>query len=336
MSLVLLLGLLSMGLGEIVPAGGGLGWDGVRYGEMVKRLPQMVSLREISPYYAQRILPSFLVRLGLESVTAPLDDQNIIRGFQVLDLVELVLGCVLWKAIADLLRLGVWGRWFGFLSLFGNFQNSKLVFFSPVQTDTTAFLTGILMLWLFLARRRWGLFACCIVSAFVWPTSNIMGAMLLLFLRDRPVPELETRPRRVFLSKWKGLLFSILLAISGIALAWSMRDVWVHWRRLVGVSAFVPSLYLVGLGALYYLRMPRPVLEVKGRLASLRISQIGLACAAILVPQFVLHVLANPAIPNANSLRLLVALAYSGHRERSVRFIVNGSGRSEATLVVIC
>lgn len=28
--------------------------------------------------------------------------------------------------------------------------------------------------------------------------------------------------------------------------------------------------------------------------------------------------------------------AYSGHRERSVRCIVNGSGRSEATLVVIC
>ena len=28
--------------------------------------------------------------------------------------------------------------------------------------------------------------------------------------------------------------------------------------------------------------------------------------------------------------------AYSGHRERSVRFIVNGSGRSEATLVVVC
>jgi hypothetical protein len=28
--------------------------------------------------------------------------------------------------------------------------------------------------------------------------------------------------------------------------------------------------------------------------------------------------------------------AYSGHRERSVRFIVNGSGRSEATLVVFC
>jgi len=28
--------------------------------------------------------------------------------------------------------------------------------------------------------------------------------------------------------------------------------------------------------------------------------------------------------------------ANSGHRERSVRCIVNGSGRSEATLVVIC
>jgi hypothetical protein len=28
--------------------------------------------------------------------------------------------------------------------------------------------------------------------------------------------------------------------------------------------------------------------------------------------------------------------AYSGHRERSVRFMVNGSGRSEATLVVLC
>ena len=32
----------------------------------------------------------------------------------------------------------------------------------------------------------------------------------------------------------------------------------------------------------------------------------------------------------------IVISAYSSHRERSVRFIVNGSGRSEATLMVVC
>lgn len=48
----------------------------------------------------------------------------------------------------------------------------------------------------------------------------------------------------------------------------------------------------------------------------------------------------SPSRPQPRALppeeRQQVLAAYSGHRERSVRFMVNGSGRSEATLVVLC
>jgi hypothetical protein len=310
MALVLLLGLLCMFFGEIVPAGGGLGWDGVRYGEMVKHLPRMISQGELSTYYAQRILPSVLVRSALRIAHLSPENQTIIRAFQILDLAELVVACLLWRVIANRLRLGPWGRWFGFLSMFANFQNAKLVFFYPVLTDTTAFLAGMVMLWCYLTRRHWPLLVCTIVSSLGWPTATIMGALLLLFLHDPPVPEREPFAWPGPSAKRKGFVLAIAFSLLGIGIAWALRHELSYWRLFARGLSFLPSLYLVGLGLLEFLRIPRPLLVAKDHLASLTASRVGLALAAILVPQAAIRLIANRAVSNANSFSLLASLLF--------------------------
>ncbi|MBC7489927.1 MAG: hypothetical protein H7240_08175 [Glaciimonas sp.] len=81
--IVLALGLLNFFWGEKVPAGGGFGWDGVYYAEMVRNLDSMINGGQLNSYYTQRILPSAVVRGILLFSGASMSDANIIRGFEV-------------------------------------------------------------------------------------------------------------------------------------------------------------------------------------------------------------------------------------------------------------
>ncbi len=56
--LILALGVFNFYFGEVIPAGGGFGWDGITYEAMVRNLGGMISDGQLSNYYAQRILPS--------------------------------------------------------------------------------------------------------------------------------------------------------------------------------------------------------------------------------------------------------------------------------------
>src|SRR5450759_2625136 len=80
--IVLALGLLNFFWGEKVPAGGGFGWDGVLYADMVRNLDSMISGGQLSSYHAQRILPSAIVRSMLLFSEVSMSDTNIIRGFE--------------------------------------------------------------------------------------------------------------------------------------------------------------------------------------------------------------------------------------------------------------
>ena len=115
---VLVLGLLNFFWGERVPAGGGFGWDGVVYAHMVRNLGSMISEGQLSSYYAQRILPSAIVRGMLLCSGVPMNNTNIIRGFEVYNLVLLLGACWAWKRISGAVHLSLAGRWIGFSGIF--------------------------------------------------------------------------------------------------------------------------------------------------------------------------------------------------------------------------
>ena len=190
--LVFVLGLLSFFWGEKVPAGSGFGWDGVIYAKMVRNLDSMISGGQLSSYYAQRILPSAIVRSMLIFSKTPMNDINIIRGFELYNLVLLVGSCWAWKRVADNFSLSLTGRWIGFSGIFVNYQCSKQAFYYPVLTDVTALFVGMLLLLFYVEKKPNALFIVTIIGAFCWPVVSICGAFLLIFLRAELPKEIIT------------------------------------------------------------------------------------------------------------------------------------------------
>lgn len=187
--IVLLMGSTSLAWGEIVQAGGGLGWDGAGYAAMVRDLPAMIAEGRLGTYYAQRVAPAAVVRAGLIAAGAEPTNATIISGFAAYNLVLMLIGVWLWKLTADRVDLGLQGRWIGFAGLFVNFQAAKQSFFYPVLTDVTALVASMAMLYFFIARRPWPLLAVSVVGAFSWPVIAVSGAALLLLADLRFPPE---------------------------------------------------------------------------------------------------------------------------------------------------
>lgn len=185
--LVLTLGVVNFLWGEHVPAGGGFGWDGVLYAEMVRNLDSMISNGLLSGYHAQRILPSAIVRCMLLLSHLSMSDANIIRSFELYNLAILLGACWVWKRVSNNFSLSLSGRWIGFSGIFINFQCSKQAFYEPVLTDITALLVAMLLLLYYVEKRPILLFLTTVIGAFCWPVVSICGAFLLIFLRvDTP------------------------------------------------------------------------------------------------------------------------------------------------------
>jgi hypothetical protein len=213
--LVLSLGLLNFFWGEKVPAGGGFGWDGVIYAKMVRNLDSMISGGQLSSYYTQRILPSFLVRSILLVSKVEMSNINIIRSFELYNLTLLVGACWIWKRVSDNFSLSLAGRWIGFSGIFINFQCSKQSFFYPVLTDVTALFISMLLLLFYTEKKSVALFLTTVIGAFVWPVVSIIsGAFLLIFLKvDLPKEVIEPAPPAL---TFKSVTLPYLIKLSGL------------------------------------------------------------------------------------------------------------------------
>ncbi|RXH31415.1 hypothetical protein XH99_10755 [Bradyrhizobium nanningense] len=312
-TLVLLLGTCNLVFGEIVPAGGGLGWDGLTYAEMVRRLGFMITDGQLSRYYSQRLLPSLIVKTMLAVCGAQLSDQNIIRGFQLINLLALVLGTIIWKRMADLLSLGSSGVWIGFASLFLNYFATKHLSYAPVTTDGVALLVSLLLLWLFLERRPLALAAATIAGSFVWQLTGLYGAILLLSLHLK-LPGAESVQLPTAASDWKRndgqmrafRLFAAAAALTISILVLSQLPGAIKNGSLVReLAIFVtgaPSLLVVVL-ALWILI--GPILLSRSLLAVLTAAPLRfflLAGTALLLPQIAFTALSNPEVPNPSGV----------------------------------
>jgi hypothetical protein len=180
--IVFLLGLFNFFFGEKVPAGGGFGWDGVNYANMVRNLDSMISSGSLSNYYAQRILPSGVVRSFLLITGISMNNINIIKSFEIYNLALLIGACFVWRRLADKFSISLAGRWIGFSGIFINFEASKQAFYYPVLTDVTALFVAMLILLFYVEKKPLSLFMTTIVGSFCWPVVSICGALLIFFL----------------------------------------------------------------------------------------------------------------------------------------------------------
>jgi hypothetical protein len=329
--IVATLGLFNFFFGEIVPVNDGFGWDGATYARMTRELWSMISEGQLSFYYAQRILPCAIVRGLLLLVGAPFSANNIIRGFELYNLVLLFTSCWLWKRLADNFSISLVGRWLGFSGLFLSFMASKQVFFYPVLTDVTAFFVGMLLLLFYVEKRPLALLATTITGALAWQVVGICGAMLIFFLRhDLTSEAIEPAPSRLWLNPdthsrriirgWAILLIVTIASVSdylngsGAMPAWKdLRSV----RWLMESHAPLEKLF-TGLPSVAGVAIALVMLIGSGLLSrSLytdswknRLPLVLLAIAAVLIPRTIVGVISNPAVKNVSGLSTIVSVTF--------------------------
>jgi hypothetical protein len=290
----------------------GLGMDGTNYGAIAADIRGEVFERGVNEYYLQRAVPSAIVHYGLRLFGRPTDFAHVVTGFQWYELALLVLVAVMWKPIADELRLGVTARWLGFVGLFVNYANLKHSFYMPVFTDVTAFALGALYLACWLKRRQWELLAVTLLGAFCWPIAALSGAILLAFPRGSvPAP-------RDLRSRWPTIL---ALGIAAALLAGFSYMYFVRGLRKVGQGPTIPPIEaLVPIAMLAYgawtfgayralLGRVTPAWALRV-VRGMRVVHVVTAITAVVIPALVIRALAAPDEPILGTRGFLRSVIY--------------------------
>lgn len=327
---VLLLGTFSLLFGEHVPAGDGLGWDGLQYAAMVRDLPHMIHAGELNSYYAQRIVPPFVVREALMLARLPLDTASIIRAFEIYNLALLMIACWSWHAIVGALGMSVRGRWIGFGGIFVTYAFSKQTFYYPVLTDVTALTVALLLLQCYLRKRSVALLVVTWIGAFAWPVVGFTGALLQLFMNSRLSPGAIGLPPAARNEggrhrRWIAIAYATILIICIAAYVYAtggnvdlstpcqIPDV---VTRLLGPGVVpcsyeaavtgLPALLGAGLALLGLLGSWAAAASVIACLVRVKPGRIAMAGLSLLVPILIVKTISNPALENPSGIRYML------------------------------
>ncbi len=328
MLIILVFGLFNFFFGEKILLNEGLGWDGARYAEIVRRLPEMIELGQLNSYYAQRVAPLLIVRWLLMAMGYSLDPANhIIRAFEIYNLVLLLAICWLWHDLLKSIGLESRWRWFAFLSLFFSYEGAKQGFYYPVLTDITALLISVLLLRFYLSARPFAVLITTVIGAFVWPFATVVGACLILF----PVPDTvakhadahrsEQRSFGVYLFfLWAAVLVACIAIYTYMtsgdvekSLECTVPDVITTWFGGPTVpctwTAFItgiPSVLVTAAASLALLVTCLRRWPIAAMLRAMSVYRIGLAAAAIVLPYAIVRLISNPALKPPSGIRALM------------------------------
>jgi len=329
--IILVLGIFNFFWGEKIPSGGGLGFDGVIYGNMVQNLGHLVTAGGLSGYYTQRILPAAIVRGMLIVSGQSTSVVHIIQSFEIYNLVLLCVICWAWIRLVKYCKITLLGSWLGFAGLFINFECSKQEFYYPVITDVTALLIAILLLLFYVERKPFHLFIVTVIGSFAWPIVSACGALLILFVHSKyseqvvaPTASLKKSKmiRYVRISYLSILILSVLgyLSLVSLGSTYGMTRISVSALAILtrlhlgnhSVSSVmllleraitaIPSLFLLFLSLATLVSSSRLFQETWAALCSTRVSIRGLAMGAYFIPFCLTKLIANPHIANESSL----------------------------------
>ena len=111
---------------DVIPAGDGFGYDGVRYATWAKHVPVTLfpeGLRppyiksDLNSYDARRFLPSTVIHYAMGAAGVPRTSANVLAAFTAANLILLTLSLYWWCRASDASGLPLRGKWIGFLAL---------------------------------------------------------------------------------------------------------------------------------------------------------------------------------------------------------------------------
>lgn len=188
-------GILYILFGESYPFNDGLTVDGTVYASFI---PDFAASFYFDTVSVHRILPSVIVNVFLKIFSVNTSLPNIFTGFQILNLISIVLSCYFLKRILILFKISFKNQMLAFALFLLNFGVIKVPFYLPVMTDSLALMLSTALLFFYLKSNITGLVITTLLCAFTWPTAYFQGLVLIAF----PICILPFTP----LEKWQKIL----------------------------------------------------------------------------------------------------------------------------------
>jgi hypothetical protein len=158
----------------------GIRWDPAFYLETTQRFPELITSNAIPAYGFQRILPAGIVYAAMSALTIPLSQENIVLAYDVYTVIVVMLSLFVWYLINRKAQLSKTTFWIGTAALFCTSAVLKIYLYMPLNTDSMAFLLGLLLVYAWVNNSRLWMAVVIALSAFTWPSAIFSGLLLLL------------------------------------------------------------------------------------------------------------------------------------------------------------
>jgi hypothetical protein len=162
----------------------GAGWDGLFYRHVAYTFTNDIVDKQYNSYYIQRIAPFAILNIVFSVLSIAKTHYTLLIGMNVFNIVILLLGVYWFFKVVSHTKFTSSSEIIFFSLLFYTFPVLKLSGYYPFLTDPTALVLGIGQLRFYLEKKDFHLFLVSAFGAFVWPTSFLVGMILLLISRD--------------------------------------------------------------------------------------------------------------------------------------------------------
>lgn len=167
-------------LGEQSYTNFGIRWDPAFYLDATQKLDVLITSKQIPPYGFQRIVPAGIVHSFMSLLAIPLTQENIIIAYDVYTVIVILLSLLMWCLIGKAANLSATAFWMGTIALFCTSAVLKIYLYMPLNTDSMAFLLGLVLLYAWVSKNKPLMVATIFVSSFTWPTAIYLGIILLI------------------------------------------------------------------------------------------------------------------------------------------------------------
>lgn len=166
--------------GEKITVNQGLGYDGVFYGRITQNFDVFIENKSFSSYYVNRILPCGIVYITLKTLGFSLSPPNIIHAFYILNTLSWIVSLVFCHKIMKHYQISGNIQWLMTVLLLINFYVLKFIFYTPVLTDSMAFLVGTLLLWFYTKNNLYAIIPTGLLGGFVYPLFYVYTCILVV------------------------------------------------------------------------------------------------------------------------------------------------------------
>ncbi len=182
--------ILSFLFAEKLQANNGLGWDGLRYADLAKNL---LDSKELDSYMIMRIIPSAWVHIVFKLFSIEFTPQNIIGGFEALNLFSILLGTYFTKRVMEHFDIQPMLQLIGLMLLLVNYAVLNFTIYYPVMTDSAGFALGAALLYFYVRKETLNVWLVSLLGFFTWPTVGFLGIILIIFPLNEKLENAEDK-----------------------------------------------------------------------------------------------------------------------------------------------